>query len=89
MFFSTVGCGHGLRPAFIPECRGSTCKLRQYAKDFARPVRLLIRGFVAALLCLGVLAEIPGQPAAPPLVAALITWFMVTGGSGLAPPPNR
>jgi hypothetical protein len=44
---------------------------------------------VAALLCLGVLAEIPGQPAAPPLVAALITWFVVTGRSDLAPPPNR
>ena len=54
-----------------------------------RPVRLLIRGFVAGLLCLGVLAEIPGQPAAPPLVAALITWFIVTGRSDLAPPPNR
>ena len=44
---------------------------------------------MAALLCLGVLAEIPGQPAAPPLVAGLITWFVVTGRSDLAPPPNR
>jgi len=54
-----------------------------------RPLRLLIRGFVAALLCLGVLAVIPGQPAAPPLVAALITWFVVTGRSDLAPPRHR
>ena len=53
------------------------------------PVRLLIRGLVAVLLCLGVLAEIPGQPAAPPLVAALITWFIVTGRSDLAPPRHR
>jgi len=52
-------------------------------------LRLLIRGFVAALLCLGVLAVIPGQPAAPPLVAALITWFVVTGRSDLAPPRHR
>ena len=56
---------------------------------YGRPVRLLIRGFVATLLSLGVLAEIPGQPAALPLVAALITWFVVTGRSDLAPPPNR
>jgi hypothetical protein len=54
-----------------------------------RPVRLLIRGLVAGLLCLGVLAEIPGQPAAPPLMAALIAWFVVTGRSDLAPPRHR
>ena len=54
-----------------------------------RPLRLIIRGTVAALGCLGVLAVIPGQPAAPPLVAALITWFVVTGRSYLAPPRHR
>jgi hypothetical protein len=54
-----------------------------------RPLRLLIRALVAALLCLGVLALIPGQPAAPPLVAALITWFAITGRSDLAPPRQR
>ena len=40
---------------------------------YGRPLRLVIRGTVAALLCLGVLAVIPGDPATPPLVAALIT----------------
>jgi len=54
-----------------------------------RPLRLLIRAVVAALLCLAVLALIPGQPAAPALVAALITWFAVTARSDLAPPPQR
>ena len=54
-----------------------------------RPLRLIIRGIVAALGCLGVLAVIPGQPAAPPLVAAVITWFVVTGRSDLAPPRHR
>ena len=44
---------------------------------------------VAALACLGVLAVIPGQPAAPFLVAALVTWFVVTGRSDLAPPRHR
>jgi hypothetical protein len=56
---------------------------------YGRPLRLVIRGVVAALACLGVLALIPGQPAAPPLVAALITWFLVTGRSDLAPPSRR
>jgi hypothetical protein len=54
-----------------------------------RPLRLLIRAAVAALVCLAVLALIPGQPAAPPLVAALITWFAVTVRSDLAPPRQR
>jgi hypothetical protein len=56
---------------------------------YGRPLRLVIRGVVAALLCVGVLAVIPGDPAAPPLVAALITWFVVTGRSDLAPPRHR
>lgn len=56
---------------------------------YGRPLRLVIRGTVAALLCLEVLAAIPGDPAAPPLVAALITWFVVTGRSDLAPPRHR
>ena len=54
-----------------------------------RPVRLLVRAAVAALLCRAVLALIPGQPAAQALVAALITWFAVTARSDLAPPPER
>jgi hypothetical protein len=54
-----------------------------------RPLRLLIRAAVAVVLCLTVLALIPGQPAAPPLVAALITWFVLTGRSDLAPPRPR
>ena len=52
-----------------------------------RPLRLLIRAFVAAGLSLAVLALIPGQPAAPALVTGLITWFLLTGRSDLAPPP--
>jgi hypothetical protein len=56
---------------------------------YGRPLRLAIRAAAAALLCLGVLALVPGQPAAPPLVAALITWFVVTARSDLAPPRHR
>jgi curved DNA-binding protein CbpA len=51
-----------------------------------RPLRLVIRALAAALLSLAVLALIPGQPAAPALVTGLITWFLFTGRSDLAPP---
>lgn len=51
-----------------------------------RPLRLVIRALAAALLSLAVLALIPGQPAAPALVTGLITWFLLTGRSDLAPP---
>ena len=44
---------------------------------------------VAALACLGVLALIPGHAAAPSLVAALVTWFVVTGRSDLGRPRHR
>jgi hypothetical protein len=54
-----------------------------------RPLRLLTRAIIAAGLSLGVQALIPGQPAAPADILALITWFVVTGRRDLAPPPER
>ena len=54
-----------------------------------RPLRLLLRALAAALLSLVVLQLIPGQPAAPALVTGLIIWFVLTGRSDLAPPPER
>jgi hypothetical protein len=54
-----------------------------------RPLRLVIRALAAAVLSLAVLALIPGQPAAPALVTGLITWFLLTGRSDLAPPPAK
>jgi len=54
-----------------------------------RPLRLVIRALAAALLSLGVLNLIPGQPAAPALVTGLITWFLLTGRSDLAAPRIR
>ena len=53
-----------------------------------RPLRLAIRALAAALLSVVVLHLIPGQPAAPALVTGLITWFLLTGRSDLAPPPR-
>ena len=53
-----------------------------------RPLRLAIRALAAALLSVLVLRLIPGQPAAPALVTGLVTWFLLTGRSDLAPPPR-
>src|SRR5487761_1697300 len=52
-----------------------------------RPVRLLIRAIVAAVLCLVVLHLVPGQPSGPAVVTGLITWFVLTARGDLAPPP--
>ena len=54
-----------------------------------RPLRLALRGAAAAALALVVLHLIPGQPAAPAVITLLITWFVLTARSDLAPPPKR
>jgi hypothetical protein len=54
-----------------------------------RPLRLLVRAAFGALLCLAVLALIPGTPAAPADVGGLVVWFVLTGRRDLAPPPER
>ena len=54
-----------------------------------RPLRLLIRGAVAAALSLVVLHLIPGTAAAPADVFGLAWWFVLTGRKDLAPPPER
>jgi hypothetical protein len=54
-----------------------------------RPRRLLVRALITAALSLAVLALIPGQPAAPADVTALVIWFVLTGRKDLAPPPER
>lgn len=54
-----------------------------------RPLRLAIRGLIAAVLALIVLQLIPGTPAAPADILGLILWFILTGRKDLAPPPER
>ncbi len=54
-----------------------------------RPLRLLIRGAIAAALSLMVLRLIPGTAAAPADVFGLTWWFVLTGRKDLAPPPER
>ena len=54
-----------------------------------RPVRLLLRAIIAAVLSLLVLRLVPGQPSGPAVVTGLITWFVLTARGDLAPPPGR
>ena len=54
-----------------------------------RPLRLALRGLIAAVLALVVLQLIPGTPAAPADVLGLTIWFVLTGRKDLAPPPER
>jgi hypothetical protein len=54
-----------------------------------RPLRLALRGLIAAALALVVLQLIPGTPATPADVLGLIIWFVLTGRKDLAPPPER
>jgi hypothetical protein len=54
-----------------------------------RPLHLIIRAAVAALLSLVVLQLIPGSAAAPADITGLIIWFVLTGRSDLTPPPER
>jgi hypothetical protein len=54
-----------------------------------RPCRLLIRAALVAALSLAVLQLIPGAPAAPADITALITWFVLTSRKDLASPPGR
>ena len=54
-----------------------------------RPLRLAIRGLIAAALSLLVLQLIPGTPAAPADIGGLILWFVLTGRKDLAPPSDR
>ena len=53
-----------------------------------RPGRLLLRAVIAAVLSLAVLQLIPGTPAAPADITALIVWFALTGRKDLALRPN-
>ena len=54
-----------------------------------RPLRLLPRAIIAAVLSLLVLHLVPGQPSGPAVVTGLITWFVLTARGDLAPPPGR
>jgi hypothetical protein len=54
-----------------------------------RPVRLLLRALVAALLSLLTLTLIPSQASGPAVVTGLVIWFFLTAHADLAPPPGR
>jgi hypothetical protein len=52
-------------------------------------LHLAIRAVIAAALAPAVLRLIPGSPAAPADVLCFALWFVLTGRSDLAPPPER
>jgi hypothetical protein len=54
-----------------------------------RPVHLLLRAVIAAVLSLVVLQLIPGTASAPADITGVITWFVLTGRRDLAPRPER
>ena len=54
-----------------------------------RPLRMLIRAVVAALISLVILRLIPGTAAAPADITGMALWFALTARSDLAPPPRK
>jgi hypothetical protein len=54
-----------------------------------RPLRLLARAVIAALLALLVLNLIPGAPSGPAVVTGLVIWFVFTARRDLSPPQSR
>ena len=71
-------------PASSARCRLVPARIRH-----GRPLRLLLRAIIAAVLSLLVLHLVPGQPSGPAVVTGLITWFVLTARGDLAPPPGR
>jgi hypothetical protein len=54
-----------------------------------RPLHLLLRAVIAAVLALVVLQLIPGTAAAPADITGVILWFVLTARRDLAPRPER
>jgi hypothetical protein len=53
-----------------------------------RPLRLAARAFIAAAVALLAVTVIPGNPAAPAIVAGAFLWLASTAPGDLAPPPG-
>ncbi len=51
-----------------------------------RPIRLLLRVTIAALVSTGVVIVAGTQPATPALIVGIATWLVLTGRHDLAPP---
>jgi hypothetical protein len=54
-----------------------------------RPLRLALRAAAAALAALLAVGALPGQPAGPAVVTGIVTWFLLSARSDLAPLPKR
>ena len=54
-----------------------------------RPLHLLLRAVIAAVLVLVILQLTPGTAAAPADILGVMLWFVLTGRRDLAPRPER
>jgi hypothetical protein len=54
-----------------------------------RPLRLALRATAGALAALLAVGALPGQPAGPAVVTGIVTWFLLSARSDLAPLPKR
>jgi hypothetical protein len=54
-----------------------------------RPLRLALRAAAAAFAALLAVGALPGQPAGPAVVTGIVTWFLLSARSDLAPLPKR
>ena len=75
-------------PGPVPES-SRTVRLVPARIRYGRPLRLLLRAIIAAVLSVLVLHLVRGQPSGPAVVTGLITWFVLTARGDLSPPPGR
>jgi hypothetical protein len=54
-----------------------------------RPLRLALRAAAAARAARLAVGALPGQPAGPAVVTGIVTWFLLSARSDLAPLPKR
>jgi hypothetical protein len=89
--------GHGVPAALAAELAGASAEFFAHPAGalvpartrHGRPLRLLARAVAAALLCLLVLALVPGPPSGPAVVTGPVIWFIFSARGDLAPPPGR
>ncbi len=75
-------------PMAEPRAASATAAARPLAARIrhGRPIRLLVRVAIAALVSAGVAIVAGTQPAAPALIVGAVTWLLLTGRHDLAPP---
>jgi len=75
-------------PTAAPRAASAAAAARPVAARIrhGRPIRLLVRVAIAALVSVGVTIVAGAQPATPALIVGVVTWLLLTGRHDLAPP---